>query len=159
MTVTSVSEIQVTILKALPGRDALPIPVAVIFERLGIHQPLHVHRASVSRSLARLAARGLAQRLNPEICRQGKGFLWRRGREVEEEEMTFTAEHIKTARRLLGWSQVALAVRAGVGINQLRNFESGLTVPQVSTLTALRNALDAAGVEFIAKNGGGVGVN
>ena len=34
-----------------------------------------------------------------------------------------TGKHIRRARRLLGWSQVALAVRAGVGINQLRNFE------------------------------------
>jgi hypothetical protein len=71
--------------------------------------------------------------------------------------MTFTAEHIKTARWLLAWSQVALAVRA-VGINQLRNLESGLTAPRDSTLTTLRNALDAAGIEFVAANGGGVGV-
>jgi hypothetical protein len=28
-----------------------------------------------------------------------------------------------------------------------------VTVPQDSTLTALQNALDAAGVEFIAENG------
>jgi hypothetical protein len=29
--------------------------------------------------------------------------------------MTVTAKHIRRARRLLGWSQVALAVRSGVG--------------------------------------------
>ena len=72
--------------------------------------------------------------------------------------MTITGKHIRRARRLLGLSQVALAVRAGVGINQLRNFESGLTMPRDSTLTALQNALDTAGVEFIAENGEGPGV-
>jgi len=43
--------------------------------------------------------------------------------------MTLTGEHIRTARQLLGWSQLALALRAGVGINQLRNFESEVTAP------------------------------
>ena len=71
--------------------------------------------------------------------------------------MTLTGEHIRTARQLLGWSQIALAVRAGVGINQLKNFESGKRAPGVNNLAAIRAALERAGVEFIAENGGGAG--
>ena len=61
-------------------------------------------------------------------------------------------EQIRTARQLLGWSQVALAVRAGVGINQLKNFESGVTAPRSATIAALRRRLETANVQFIAKN-------
>lgn len=72
--------------------------------------------------------------------------------------MTLTGEHIRAARQLLGWSQVALAVRAGVGINQLKNFESGATAPRGATIAALRRRLETANIQFIAKNGGGAGV-
>jgi transcriptional regulator with XRE-family HTH domain len=70
--------------------------------------------------------------------------------------MTITCEHIKTARRLFGWSQVALAVRSGVGVNQLKNFESGMTVPRNSTMSALQSALEAAGAEFLPQNQAGL---
>jgi transcriptional regulator with XRE-family HTH domain len=72
--------------------------------------------------------------------------------------MTLTGEHIRTARQLLGWSQLALALRAGVGINQLRNFESEVTAPRSATIAALQRCLEAANIQFIAKNGGGAGV-
>jgi transcriptional regulator with XRE-family HTH domain len=72
--------------------------------------------------------------------------------------LTLTGEHIRTARQLLGWSQIALAVRAGVGINQLKNFESGVTAPRSATIAALRRRLETANVQFIAKNRGGAGV-
>ena len=50
--------------------------------------------------------------------------------------------------------------RGGVGINQLKNFESGLTAPQGATIAALRTAKSPKQptVQFIAKNGGGAGV-
>lgn len=34
----------------------------------------------------------------------------------------------------------------------------GLTAPSADTIAALRKALEAAGVDFIAENGGGAGV-
>jgi transcriptional regulator with XRE-family HTH domain len=40
----------------------------------------------------------------------------------------------------------------------LAGFESGETKPLPATITALRTALEAAGVEFIPENGGGPGV-
>ena len=73
-------------------------------------------------------------------------------------DITLTGEHIRAARQLLGWSQVALAVRAGVGINQLKNFERGVTEPRHATIAALRRKLETANVQFIAKNSGGAGV-
>jgi transcriptional regulator with XRE-family HTH domain len=44
--------------------------------------------------------------------------------------MTINGEHIRIARQLLGWSQIALAVRASVGIDQLKNFESEVAAPR-----------------------------
>jgi hypothetical protein len=38
------------------------------------------------------------------------------------------------------------------------DFERGARTPYPKNLAAIRTALDAAGVEFIAENGGGAGV-
>ncbi|WP_370643281.1 XRE family transcriptional regulator [Roseomonas cutis] len=40
----------------------------------------------------------------------------------------------------------------------IMRFEGREASPRRSTLTAIRAALEAAGVEFIAENGGGAGV-
>ena len=64
----------------------------------------------------------------------------------------------RAARGLLDWSQQDLAREAGVGIVTIRQLEAGSTQPRRATLVVIRHALDAAGVEFIDDNGGGVGV-
>ena len=69
-----------------------------------------------------------------------------------------TAEQCRAARGLLDWSQQELADRAGVGIVTVRHIEAGRNEPRRSTLDVLRRALEDAGVEFIDRNGGGVGV-
>jgi transcriptional regulator with XRE-family HTH domain len=51
-----------------------------------------------------------------------------------------------------------LASSSGVGHSTLFDFESGRRQPHPRTLAAIRAALEAAGVEFIAENGGGAGV-
>jgi transcriptional regulator with XRE-family HTH domain len=51
-----------------------------------------------------------------------------------------------------------LAASAQVAQATLFDFESGRRQPHPRTLTAIRTALEAAGVEFIAENGGGAGV-
>jgi hypothetical protein len=40
----------------------------------------------------------------------------------------------------------------------VRNFENEKSAPQRATISVIRAALEAAGVEFIVENGGGAGV-
>ena len=69
-----------------------------------------------------------------------------------------TPAQSRAARGLLNWNQEQFAAAAEVSSVTIRNFENEKATPQRSTLAALRRALEAAGVEFIAENGGGVGV-
>jgi len=69
-----------------------------------------------------------------------------------------TPAQCRAARGLIDWSQTELAERAGVGVVTIRQLEAGVHVPRRSTLDVVRRALEAAGVEFIAENGGGPGV-
>ena len=64
----------------------------------------------------------------------------------------------RAARGLLDWSQQDLAREAEVGIVTIRQLEAGSNQPRRATLVVIRHALEAAGVEFIDENGGGVGV-
>jgi transcriptional regulator with XRE-family HTH domain len=57
------------------------------------------------------------------------------------------------ARAALKWSTQELAERAGVGVNTVNRFEDGQDA-RVSSVDKMREALEAAGVEFI--NGTGV---
>jgi hypothetical protein len=50
-----------------------------------------------------------------------------------------------------------LAHAANVGVNSVNRFETGRD-SRISTVEKLRSALEAAGVVFIAENGGGAGV-
>jgi len=59
---------------------------------------------------------------------------------------------------MLNWSQERLAEEAKVSRPTLVSFESGLRVAHPNNLRAIREAFEAAGVEFIAENGGGTGV-
>jgi transcriptional regulator with XRE-family HTH domain len=51
------------------------------------------------------------------------------------------------ARAALAWTTADLAKRARVGANTVRRFENGKPV-NVSTLTLIQQALEAAGIEF-----------
>ncbi|GAB4063953.1 helix-turn-helix transcriptional regulator [Ancylobacter sonchi] len=70
----------------------------------------------------------------------------------------FAASQCRAARALLAWSQDQLAEASGVAKATIANFELGKRTPYDRTLTDLRTALEAAGIEFIPENGGGVGV-
>jgi transcriptional regulator with XRE-family HTH domain len=59
---------------------------------------------------------------------------------------------------MLGWSQGELAASAKVSRPTVVDFERGARMPHQNNLSALRSALEAAGVEFIPENGGGPGV-
>ncbi|MCW5692492.1 MAG: helix-turn-helix transcriptional regulator [Pseudolabrys sp.] len=69
-----------------------------------------------------------------------------------------TAAQCRAARGLLDWTQQALANASGVGVVTIRQIESAVTEPRRATLQAIQLALQDAGVEFIAENGGGAGV-
>ncbi len=62
------------------------------------------------------------------------------------------------ARAALGWTITDLASKANVGISTVTRFETERKEPIPATLAAIRFALEAAGIEFIAENGGGAGV-
>ncbi len=59
---------------------------------------------------------------------------------------------------MLGMTREDLARVAEVAHATLTDFEGGKRQPYPRTLAAIRAALEAAGVEFIAENGGGPGV-
>jgi transcriptional regulator with XRE-family HTH domain len=73
--------------------------------------------------------------------------------------MILTPAQCRAARGLVAWSQDQLATRAEVGNSTVRDFEKGRRVPLDESLTAIRRALEDAGVDFIsAKSGKGVGL-
>jgi transcriptional regulator with XRE-family HTH domain len=75
--------------------------------------------------------------------------------------LKISIRQIKAARSLLGWSQDDLAEKSGVSKPTIGRLESqdGETVGgRQETGATLVAALEKAGVEFIAENGGGAGV-
>lgn len=69
-----------------------------------------------------------------------------------------TPAQSRAARALLNWSQPQLAEASGTSVSTIRDFETGKRTPIANNLAAIRQALEAAGVQFIAENGGGAGV-
>ncbi|UWU12026.1 transcriptional regulator [Sinorhizobium medicae] len=61
-----------------------------------------------------------------------------------------TGAQVRAARALIRWSAKDLVSRAEV--------EDGVPSITAANLRAVRLALEAAGIEFILENGGGVGV-
>jgi DNA-binding transcriptional regulator YiaG len=57
-------------------------------------------------------------------------------------------EQCRAARAWLGWPQDALAKNASVGVSTVRDFEAGRREPTRNNLTAMRVALEEAGVSF-----------
>jgi transcriptional regulator with XRE-family HTH domain len=66
-----------------------------------------------------------------------------------------TPEQCRAARAWLDWSQDDLAKAARVGLSTVKDFESGKRTPIPSTQTAMRVALEKAGIGFpFALDGG-----
>lgn len=69
-----------------------------------------------------------------------------------------TPHQIRAARALLDITQADLAKLAGISPTGLNNIERGASDPKASTLTAIQQALESAGVTFLpagqAINGG-----
>jgi predicted transcriptional regulator len=71
-----------------------------------------------------------------------------------------SVRQIKAARALLAWSQGNLAEASGISEPTVARLESvdGPIGGRPDTSEKLQAALEKAGVEFIAENGGGAGV-
>jgi predicted transcriptional regulator len=67
---------------------------------------------------------------------------------------------VKAARSLLAWSQGDLAGASGISEPTIARLESqdGELGGRADTAAKIVAALESAGVEFIAENGGGAGV-
>jgi transcriptional regulator with XRE-family HTH domain len=74
--------------------------------------------------------------------------------------LVLSSELIRAARALLRWDQRDLANASSVSLPTVKRLESrpGAMAAHMSTVTLLRKALEAAGIEFIDENGGGPGV-
>jgi transcriptional regulator with XRE-family HTH domain len=57
-------------------------------------------------------------------------------------------EQIKAARKLLGWSQMTLALEANIEQSIVANFETGKSRPSVLSVSTIKRTLEGAGVEF-----------
>jgi transcriptional regulator with XRE-family HTH domain len=62
--------------------------------------------------------------------------------------VSITPAECKAARTLLGWSQVRLAGLSGVQNSAMSKFEMGVRQLGDPKVAAIRQALEAAGVEF-----------
>lgn len=71
-----------------------------------------------------------------------------------------TGRQIAAARALVGMQQSDLATASGISVPTLRRMEAetGPATGMRNNVRAVRSALESAGVEFIAENGGGAGV-
>jgi transcriptional regulator with XRE-family HTH domain len=69
-----------------------------------------------------------------------------------------TPAQSRAARGLIEWSQEQLAQASHLGLSTIRDFEKGRRIPTHNNLSAVKQALETAGVQFIPENGGGAGV-
>jgi DNA-binding XRE family transcriptional regulator len=76
---------------------------------------------------------------------------------VKRGAMINTAQ-IRAARGLLKWTQATLAHRAALSTVTLNMIENETVRPRDSTLASIKSALENGGVEFLDKDGIGVGV-
>ena len=69
-----------------------------------------------------------------------------------------TPEQIRAARAMAGLSQDEVASKVGLSSKTIRRAETVANSVSEQAIAAIRAALETAGVEFIAENGGGAGV-
>ena len=78
----------------------------------------------------------------------------------QEPTKPLTSDQVRAARALLRWSAEELSRRSSVSLRTIRRAELAERHTTMTTANnlAVRRALESAGVEFIAENGGGPGV-
>jgi transcriptional regulator with XRE-family HTH domain len=68
--------------------------------------------------------------------------------------MIVTSAQFREAHKLLGWSQERVAAEILMSRQEITRFEKRTVSLSAAQRSALRAALETAGVEFIAENGG-----
>ena len=63
-----------------------------------------------------------------------------------------SAQQIRAARSLLGWSRRELAIVAGLSQGTIKSIEQGKTDARLSTLRKLARTFTAHGVEFVMES-------
>ena len=69
-----------------------------------------------------------------------------------------TTAQIRAGRGLLKWTQSTLAHQAAISAATLNMIENETARPRETTLAAIRQALERAGVQMVDEDGIGVGV-
>ena len=67
---------------------------------------------------------------------------------------TLTSEQSRTARALLNWPQVRLGAKTGLSEGTIRDFESDRRNYGPEKTSVIRQALEAAGIEFFVDDKG-----
>jgi hypothetical protein len=68
-----------------------------------------------------------------------------------------TAAQCRAGRALIEWTQAQLSQSAAIDLQTIADFEKRFRAPDETTRRRLRATLEAAGVVFVAENGGGAG--
>ncbi len=68
-------------------------------------------------------------------------------------DIVLTAEQVRAARALMGWSRKDLAIVSGVSQGTIKAIETGRTDYRLSTLHKLTRTFEAHGVSFLKENG------
>jgi transcriptional regulator with XRE-family HTH domain len=71
---------------------------------------------------------------------------------------SLSPEQCRAARALLDWQQRDLSEKSKVSRKSILEFERGRTVPWARTIDDLREAFEAAGIEFLDEEPGGRGI-
>jgi transcriptional regulator with XRE-family HTH domain len=73
-------------------------------------------------------------------------------------EPTLTPAQLRAARELLKWSRERLAVRMGISCTTLARFENEGWYLKAFDASKAREAIEAAGIEFVAESGDKTGI-
>lgn len=71
-----------------------------------------------------------------------------------------TSEQVRAARAMIRWTAMDLSQASGLGVATIRRLEldDGVPTANASTLKAIQDALEKAGLEFVGSPNDGPGV-
>ncbi|MGD9711760.1 MAG: multiprotein-bridging factor 1 family protein [Thermomicrobiales bacterium] len=75
------------------------------------------------------------------------------GNQASKTDIVLSAEQVRAARALMGWSRKDLATVSGLSQGTIKAIERGRTDYRLSTLRKLTRTFQAHGVSFLRENG------